>query len=85
MEVTELTDEECFDHAKGHADAISLMFHGEPVLVAVEAITMFLYSMWHDMLREQGMTFEEFASNLGRYMGAIHAQQRDRERRREMH
>lgn len=79
-EVSALTDVQCFERAKQHCRALTQEFDGEPVLVAIEAIAMFLYELWFDVLQAQGMTFEEFASNVGRYMGALHLQ-REKARR----
>ena len=82
-EVSDMTEEQCFDRAKKHYQDMQKAFDGEPVLVAIEAVSMLLYQLWFDVMQEQGMPFDEFAANVGRYMGALHA---NREKhRRAMH
>ncbi len=62
-----------YARARAHAAALSKEFDDTPLDVVMVSTAMFLYYAWRLALEPQGMTFEDFAENLGETLGRLHA------------
>jgi hypothetical protein len=63
----------CAEHAKKLTDE----FDGVTVEVCIMATCGFLYHVWAAMLMERGVSFEDYATEIGTTLGGLHVRHRE--------